>query len=157
MKEVLPMKMSKQYPNVFKPLKVGPVTLKNRLQFSPMVSCLSSVSGEATNDYVEFIGMQARTGVGLVTIGATPVDEETGADFYGELNITRDSSVAGLKRIADEAHRYGAKISIEMCHAGRGAAPYLLQKPYAIAPTAIPTDHGTKYTKEMDQADIEHV
>jgi 2,4-dienoyl-CoA reductase-like NADH-dependent reductase (Old Yellow Enzyme family)/thioredoxin reductase len=151
------MKMSKQYPHIFKPLKVGPVTLKNRLQFSPMVSCLSSVSGEATNDYVEFIGMQARTGVGLVTIGATPVDEETGADFYGELNITRDSSVAGLKRIADEAHRYGAKISIEMCHAGRGAAPYLLQKPYAIAPTAIPTDHGTKYIKEMDQADIEHV
>lgn len=151
------MKMCNRYPHVFQPLKVGNVTLKNRIQFAPMVSCLSAANGEATNDYVEFLGMQARTGAGLVTIGATPVDEETGADFYGELNITRDSSVAGLKKIADEVHRYGAKISIEMCHAGRGAAPYLLQKPYAIAPTAIPTDHGTTFIKEMDQQDIDHV
>lgn len=151
------MKMSKKYPHVFQPLKVGPVTLKNRIQFSPMVCCLSNPAGEVTNEYLEFLGMQARTGAGLVTIGATSVDEETGQDFYGELNITRDSSLAGLKAIADEVHRYGAKISIEMCHAGRGAEPSLLRKPYAIAPTAIPTDHGCPYIKEMDQHDIDHV
>ena len=150
------MKASKAYPHVFSPLKVGNITLKNRIQFSPMVSCLSSERGEVTNDYVEFLGMQARTGAGLVTIGATSVDDETGTDFRGELRITSDDNIAGLKRIADEVHRYGAKVSVEMCHAGRGAAPYLLRGE-AIAPTPIPTDHGPRYIREMDQRDIDHI
>ncbi|MCC8179584.1 MAG: hypothetical protein LIP23_01540, partial [Planctomycetes bacterium] len=68
------MKASTKYPHVFSPLQVGPVTLKNRIQFSPMVCCLSSATGEVTADYVEFLGMQARTGAALITIGATAVD-----------------------------------------------------------------------------------
>jgi 2,4-dienoyl-CoA reductase-like NADH-dependent reductase (Old Yellow Enzyme family)/thioredoxin reductase len=151
------LKATKEYPHVFSPLKVGNITLKNRIQFSPMVCCLSSETGEATNDYVEFLGMQARTGAALVTIGATSVDDETGTDFRGELKITSDDNIKGLTRIAEEVHRYGAKLSVEMCHAGRGAAPYLLRKPEAIAPTPFPTDHGTRYIKEMDQRDIDHV
>ena len=56
------MRMSKQYPHVFQPLKVGPVTLKNRIQFSPMVCCLSNAAGEVTAEYRDFLAMQARTG-----------------------------------------------------------------------------------------------
>jgi 2,4-dienoyl-CoA reductase-like NADH-dependent reductase (Old Yellow Enzyme family)/thioredoxin reductase len=151
------MRASKKYPHVFTPLKVNSMTLKNRIQFSPMVSCLSSATGEVTNEYVEFLGMQARTGAALVTIGATSIDDDNGTDFRGEMQITSDDNIAGLSRIAEEVHRYGAKVSIEMCHAGRGAAPYLLRTPYAIAPSAIPTDHGSRYVKEMDQHDIDHV
>lgn len=151
------MKPSEKYPHVFSPLKIGPATLKNRIQFSPMVCCLSSATGEVTPDYIEFLGMQARTGAALVTIGATSVDDDTGSDFRGELSITHDRDIAGLARIAEEVHRYGAKLSVEMCHAGRGAAPYLLRTPEAWAPTAIPTTHGTRFIREMDQRDIDHV
>ena len=97
-----------KYPDVFKPIKVGPLTVKNRLQFSPMVSCLSASNGEVTNEFVKFIEMQARTGAGIIYIGATPIDLDTGADFCGELNICEDGMLPGLYRISEAAHRYGA-------------------------------------------------
>ncbi len=145
------------YPHVFTPLKVGPLTLKNRIQWSPMVSALSTAYGEVTPEYIDFISMQARAGVGLVTIGATAVDEENGQDYPGELLITRDECIGGLYKITDAAHRYGAKISVEMCHAGRGADGNIAKTPYAIAPTAMPIPYRTKFVKAMDQGDIDRV
>ena len=145
------------YPDVFKPIKVGNMTLKNRIQFPPMVCCLSNALGEVTQEYVNFIEMQAKTGASIVTIGATPVDNETGQDFRGELNIADEMMRPGLARIAQAAHDYGAKLSVEMCHAGRGADPELLQTPYALAPSAIPLPNKRRYIKEMDQKDIDHV
>ena len=123
------------YPDVFKPIKVGNMLLKNRIQFPPMVCCLSNAAGEVTQEYVDFIEMQARTGASIVTIGATPIDNATGQDFRGELNIADEAMRPGLARIAEAAHDYGAKLSVEMCHAGRGADPELLLTPYALAPS----------------------
>ena len=145
------------YPHVFTPLKVGPLELKNRIQWTPQVSALSTAYGEVTPEYVEFIAMQARTGVGLVTIGATAVDEENGQDYPGELLITRDECIGGLTKITDAAHRSGAKISVEMCHGGRGADQNIANTPYLIAPTAMPIPYRSKYVKEMDQGDIDRV
>ena len=146
-----------QFTHLFKPLKVGNLTMQSRLAFSPMVSCLSGPNGEVTNEYVCFIGMQARSGAGLVTIGETPIDAETGIGFAGELDVLRDTSIPGLSLLAEEAHRFGAKISVELCHPGRGADPKLNKVPYVIAPTAIPTNNSARYIKEMDQHDIDHV
>ncbi len=149
--------VKERYPHVFSPLKVGNLTLKNRIQWSPMVSALSTAYGEVTPDYINFIAMQARSGVGLVTIGATAVDEENGQDYPGELLITRDECIGGLYKITDAAHRYGAKISVEMCHAGRGADGTIAKTPYAIAPTAMAIPYRMKYVKAMDQGDIDRV
>jgi 2,4-dienoyl-CoA reductase-like NADH-dependent reductase (Old Yellow Enzyme family) len=80
-----------------------------------MVSCLTGPNGEVTNELIEFVGMQARTGAGIVTIGETAVDGETGIAFAGELNALRDEHIPGMALLAEEAHRYGAKMSVELC------------------------------------------
>ena len=151
------MNYENKYPDVFKPLKVGNTVLRNRIQFPPMVCCLSNAAGEVTQEYVDFIEMQAKTGAAVVTIGSTPVDNVNGQDFRGELNIADENMRPGLARIAEAAHDYGAKLSVEMCHAGRGADPELLQTPYAIAPSSLPLPHRSRIVKEMDQRDIDHV
>lgn len=151
------VELTDHYPHVFTPLQVGRLTLKNRIQWSPMVSALSTAYGEVTPDYINFIAMQARAGVGLVTIGATAVDEINGQDYPGELLITRDECIGGLYKITDAAHRYGAKISVEMCHAGRGADGNIAKTPYAIAPTAMAIPYRMKQVKAMDQGDIDRV
>ena len=55
-----------RYPHVFRPITVGSMTLKNRIQFSPIVSRHAETLTRAprTNDLVEFLGAQARSGVG---------------------------------------------------------------------------------------------
>lgn len=150
------------YKEVFTPIKVGTMTLKNRLQFSPMICCLETPHGEVTSEYIEWVAAQARTGVGLITLGATSVDHETGDDFECEIDVTTNMNLIGLKRMADEAHYRGAKISIEVVHAGRAAAPRLLKDGVAIAPSVFPAAGGPEgvgntHIREMTYADIEHV
>lgn len=151
--------MNVKFSHVFQPLQAGRLTLKNRMEFTPMVSChASSRTGEVTDSLIEFMGGQARNGCAVVTIGATTVDEDTGADFYGELSICHDSDIAGLTLLADEVHRYGAKISVECLHAGRGVAPYLLKEGCnAVGPSSIPTPTGVRYVEELKQPQIDEI
>lgn len=146
-----------QYNYVFEPIQIGNMTVKNRIQFSPLVCSLSGTTGSVTREYLEFIKMQARTGVGIVNIGATSIDHDTGTDYIGELDITDDNNIIELLRLSEAVHRYGAKISVEIVHAGRGANPELLKVPEAIAPSPIPIANGNTHIREMNYADIEQI
>lgn len=149
------MPLEDRYPHVFRPIRVGTMTLKNRLQFSPLVSGhAETLTGASNPDLVRFIGAQARSGVGLVTIGSTPIDFDRGRDFLGCLSVTRDSDIPDLVVIADEVHRYGAKVSVELTHAGAIGDPSLLQGP-ALVPSVIPRFHGSRAVKEIDRAEME--
>lgn len=148
---------SAPYPHVFQPITVGRVTLKNRIQFSPIVSRHADpYTGTCTTELVEFLGAQARSGVGLVTIGSSPIDFDRARDFYGCLSVVRESDVASLSVLAEEVHRYGAKLSIELTHAGAVSDPALLAGP-ALAPSVIPGIHNPSTTKVIDRAEMDEV
>ncbi len=150
-----------EYPHVFSPLKVGNMTVKNRIQFSPVVSAHAhALTGEINTDLIEFVGAQARSGAGIVTIGATPVDYDRARDFYGSISVVHDYDIQALKLVADEAHRYGAKLSVELTHAGRIANPVLLNGKPAYVPSIIPEfdakRHVTQITQKQMQEVIQH-
>jgi 2,4-dienoyl-CoA reductase-like NADH-dependent reductase (Old Yellow Enzyme family) len=145
------------YEHIFSPIRVGHTTLKNRIEFSPMVCDLTNCNGEATQNYIDFVEAQARSGVALVTLGATPVDTATAPDYPSELDVTSELKLNHLFLLAEAAHRGGAKISAELVHAGRGADPELISTPYALAPSNLPIPGQSPYIKEMDQHDIEYV
>jgi 2,4-dienoyl-CoA reductase-like NADH-dependent reductase (Old Yellow Enzyme family)/thioredoxin reductase len=151
------LSLPKRYPHVFRPITVGSLTLKNRIQFSPIVSRHADpYTGTCTNDLVEFLGAQARSGAALVTIGSSPIDFDRARDFYGCLSVVRESDVASLSVLAEEVHRYGAKLSIELTHAGAVSDPALLAGP-AFAPSVIPGIHNPSTTKEIDRVEMDEV
>ncbi len=142
---------------LFEPIKVGHTTLRSRVEFSPMVCDFTLASGEATQNYIDFVESQARSGVGLITLGATPVDRTTAPDYPAELDVTTDDRATNLFLLSEAAHRGGAKLSAELVHAGLGADPALIKTPYALAPSNYPLPERCHYIKEMDQHDIEYV
>ncbi|GKX27755.1 NADH oxidase [Vallitalea longa] len=144
------------YPNIFKPLQVGNMTIKNRITFTPLVSCHADAEGRVTTELVDFLGAQARTGASVVTIGATAIDAEKAEDFLGALSITRDKDIMGLSRLAEEVHRFGCKLSVELNHAGRAAHTDLLVGD-ALAPSNIPLQGKARYIKELTQRDIDDI
>lgn len=145
------------FPHIFSPVKIGNLELKNRLIFSPVVSGHAGVvDGQVTEALVQFIGAQARTGVAMVTIGASPVNPDLGRDFFGSLSVYRDTDIPGLHRLAEEAHRYGAAISCEILHAGRIAHPDALQGRKAIVPWLAP-DMDPERFEEASKEQIEEV
>lgn len=127
------------YPHIFSPIKIRNLELKNRLVFSPVVSGHAGVvDGQVTEALVQFLGAQARSGVGMVTIGASPVDQGRARDFFGSLSVCRDEDVPSLHRLVEEVHRYGAAISCEILHAGRIAQSNALAGRKAWVPWLTP-------------------
>ena len=144
------------FKHVFEPIKVGNLTLKNRIQYAPMVSSLSTSTGAVSEDLRAFIEMQAKTGVSVITIGATPVDHINAVDYFGAIDVTSDDNIVDLLRLSESAHRYGALLSVELVHAGRGA-PRRFRTDEAIAPTPIPVQGGDTRIRAMNYDDFERV
>lgn len=145
-----------KYQHVFSPLQIGSVTLKNRLGFSPMVCNQCTIDGTVTDAMVEFVTMQARCGVGYVTIGDTQVDDALGGAFMATMNIARDTSVPGMIRLAEAARYSGAVLSVELNHSGRGAKDNLISG-QAIAPSAVCFPRCSQNVRPMEQEDLDRV
>ena len=145
------------YPHVFRPITVGALTIKNRIQYAPVVSNhAETLTGAFTHDLLAFVGAQARSGAGLVTIGSSPIDFDRARDFYGCLSVTRDTDTGGLSLLADEVHRYGAKLSIELTHAG-AISNFRYPNGPAFAPSVIPGIHDPATTKQIDRDEMDEV
>ena len=145
------------YKHVFTPIKIGNTTYRNRIVFSPMVCDYTNSIGEPSQLYVDFIDTQAKSGVSMIHLGATPVEWETGADYPNELDVTDDRKMSGLKLLSEAAHINGAKLSVELVHAGRGVHPTLIKKEWGLAPSNFPIPGQYQYLREMNQHDIEMV
>ena len=92
------------YKHVFTPLNLGRTTLKNRIEFAPMVCDFTDSGGEATQRYVDFVEMQAEAGVALIHLGATPVNWDTAPDYPSEIDVTSDLKLSHLKLLSEAAH-----------------------------------------------------
>lgn len=151
------------FPSVFSPFRFGNVQVKNRIEFSPSCSCLASPNGYVTRELIAYYQSIARGGAGIITIGETPVDFKYAKRHEYQLNLSDDKVINGLSVLVEAVERYGAKLSIELSHAG-GA---LINRSKAIAPSPIPTTlekmlakkEGRRVTPvvEMDQDMIDKV
>ena len=144
------------YPNVFQPLTIRGLTLKNRLEYSPTVVLKCSPEGDVTQEMIDYVAWQAKTGVGYLTIGNTPVVHSDSSAWLCELNVTEDRCIHGLEIMARTARENGAEMSVELAHAGRGsmATP---GNP-ALAPSDVPLNGGPLgYIKPMSEEDMAYV
>ena len=128
-----------KYQNVFSPLRIGNVEIKNRIEFAPAVPILASPDGYVTRELIEWEKSLARGGAGIVTIGDSAIDFDYARTHEGQLNLGTDSVIPGLRTLVEAIHRYGAKASIQLNHGGRLVAPRLLNGKEPIAPSSIPS------------------
>ncbi|MBP2642228.1 MAG: FAD-dependent oxidoreductase [Firmicutes bacterium] len=150
-----------RYKHVFQPIKIGNVTVKNRIMSPPMLSALATPDGKVTHEVIAFAGAMARTGAGLVTIGDSCIDSDRSLEHVSALILGDDTIIPGLTHIVEEIHRYGAKASIELNHGGALAFRPLLKDKPSIGPSPLP-DYIHPVYKEyrvevMDKAMIEQV
>ena len=145
-----------RYPHVFQPLTIRGVTLKNRLEYAPTVVLKCSPEGEVTQEMLDYVAWQAKTGVGYLTIGNTPVVHTDSSAWVCELNVTQDRCIHGLEMMARTARENGAEMSVELAHAGRGSNSTPGNP--ALAPSDVPLNGGPLgYIKPMNEEDMAYV
>ncbi|MDS0524198.1 FAD-dependent oxidoreductase [Clostridium sp. SHJSY1] len=108
-----------KYKNIFKPMVIKGVEFKNRIEVAPMVPCMATPEGWVTKELIDFYKPFARGGAGIVTVGDSAVNWGHAMDHEGQINLGDDNVKMGLDHLADEIHKYGAVLSIELNHGGR--------------------------------------
>jgi 2,4-dienoyl-CoA reductase-like NADH-dependent reductase (Old Yellow Enzyme family) len=107
-------------PQLFDPLTLRGVTLRNRIAVSPMCE-YSSDDGFANDWHLVHLGSRAVGGAGLVFTEATAVTAQ-GRISPADLGIYRDEHIAKLRQIVEFVHAHGAVAGIQLAHAGRKAS-----------------------------------
>ncbi|MFT8310172.1 MAG: NADH:flavin oxidoreductase/NADH oxidase [Sporolactobacillus sp.] len=119
--------------DLFTPWTFKSLELKNRVVMPPM--CQYSVEkkdGIATDwHYVHYVS-RAIGGAGLIIIEMTDIEPD-GRITDNDLGLWSDEQIPALARIVDACHKYGAKVAIQIAHAGRKAQ----DAPVPVAPSAI--------------------
>src|SRR5436190_24302542 len=107
-------------PNLFTPLAIRDIVLRNRIAVSPMCQ-YSCEDGFANNWHFVHLGSRAIGGAGLVMAEATAV-EDRGRISPADLGIWKDEHTDPLARIARFLKEHGAVAAIQLAHAGRKAS-----------------------------------
>ena len=131
-------------PMLFQPITLRDLVIRNRLWVPPMCQYSADSHGQhigvATDWHFTHITALARGGAGLVVMEATGVVPE-GRISPRCLGLWNDEQEASLARIAAAAKRHGARIAVQLNHAGRKASthPWL---PGAGEGSVPPEAHG---------------
>ena len=111
-----------QYPNLFKPLKLGNTILRNRIFAAPTGYCDLTVENIATEPLMAYYESKARGGCAVVHVGEAYIDSVHGVDIPKYLKLDSDDCVSHLATVADAINKHGAIASIELMHAGMFAS-----------------------------------
>ena len=100
--------------------------------------CQYSSHDSFANDWhVVHLGSRAQGGAGLVIVEATAVVPE-GRISPADLGIWDDAHIAGFRRIAEFVHAQGARIGMQLAHAGRKAS----MVPHTFGGGPLPPSEG---------------
>ena len=103
--------LSKQFPYLSKPGKIGSMTVKNRMVVTAMGVNLAEDDGVCGDRIIAFHERHAKGGVGLIVLGVAGVAWPHGGNQPNQVAISDDRFIPGLKAMADAVHRHGAKLA----------------------------------------------
>ena len=115
------MESDENFPKLFEQANIGSVKMKNRLVMLPMGTAYASQHGEVTQKTIDYFVERAKGGVALITLGnVSPYLP----NIVNQLALDSDWVLMGHYELAEKLHAHGAKVCVQISHAGR-------QKSYA--------------------------
>ncbi|MFO7706935.1 MAG: NADH:flavin oxidoreductase [Desulfobacterales bacterium] len=136
---------------LFESATIGSMTLRNRFVRSATWEAMATPAGKVTPRLVDITAALARGGVGLIISSHAYVRPE-GQAGPGQLGAYGDELVPGLRRMAAAAHDHGAKILLQLAHAGYFAADKLTGVPPLAVSASVKLDDTPR--REMSVVDI---
>jgi 2,4-dienoyl-CoA reductase-like NADH-dependent reductase (Old Yellow Enzyme family) len=143
---------------LFSPLPVRGVTLKNRIVMSPMCMYSASEDGLPGDFHLAHLGARATGGAGLIFTEAAAV-ESRGRISVNDLGLWDDGQIEPMARIVRLCQAEGAAMGTQLAHAGRKAwSPTKGRGPLpAVAPSAVPFDGDWALPQELTAAELDGI
>ncbi|WP_394236221.1 NADH:flavin oxidoreductase/NADH oxidase [Niallia oryzisoli] len=139
--------------HLFSPFNFKGLEVKNRIVMPPM--CQYSVEkkdGVATDwHYLHYVS-RAIGGAGFIIIEMTDVEPDGRISDF-DLGLWSDEQIPPLARMVEACHQYGAKVGIQIAHAGRKAE----DAEVPVAPSAIPFDENSKTPRALSTNEVKEM
>lgn len=120
--------MKRDYPNLCKPIRIGNITLRNRMCSAPLGATDIDANGTPGPRTQGFYELRARGGAAIVTVSELTVHPETDGSQMLKLSLKTPGQLGAFAYVADAIKRHGAVPSIELSHSGQYAGTYMVDK-----------------------------
>jgi 2,4-dienoyl-CoA reductase-like NADH-dependent reductase (Old Yellow Enzyme family) len=141
------------YPNLFKPLDIGGVTVRNRIAHAAIVTRFVN-NGEATDRMINYHSNRARGGAGMIV--TEPVAMIGLNKDPGRLRAYDDLGMQSLKRLAEAVEQHDCRLLGQVQDPGRGRHE-VGRNDAAIGVSALPDDLSWTVPHVLSTADIERM
>jgi 2,4-dienoyl-CoA reductase-like NADH-dependent reductase (Old Yellow Enzyme family)/thioredoxin reductase len=142
------------YPKLFSSVKVGSIELKNRTAMAGMGSALPDLDGSVNDKVIAYFGERAKGGAALLITEVVRVCDGHGLAARYQLSAAHDFLIPKMSELAEEVHRYDAKMFFQLHHPGRQTFDDLLNGEPALAPSAIPCPVNRATTRALTLEEI---
>jgi len=146
----------------FKPLRLGALSLSNRILMAPVKTGYGTSTGDVTPRHEAYYRRRAEGGAGAIIVEPLFIDTP-GKEHPKQLGISADRHIESLKRLVKAIHDEGSLAIAHINHAGRAAKPKASgQMPEApseitcpstgVTPTAMSAERIREITTEFADA-----
>ncbi len=128
------------FKKLFAPMKINKIESRNRIVM-PAFGLLYQQDRKVSQKLLDFYEARAKGGCGIIIVGGCGIDFVGGGPMM--LGLDDDSFIPGYEKLADAVHKHGAKLFLQIFHAGRYQFSFLIGQK-SVAPSVV----RSRYTKE---------
>ena len=139
-----------RYDILFEPVKIGPVTLRNRFYQVPHCNGLGSV---LPRGHAAMREVKAEGGWAAVCTEIMSIHPSSDSWPFAQVKLWDDHDVKSLSIMTEAIHRHGSLAGAELAHGGFAVANRYSRE-VTLAPSPIPNRRDPWQARAMDLADI---
>nr|UWI48779.1 NAD(P)/FAD-dependent oxidoreductase [Clostridioides difficile] len=144
----------KTYQNIFEPLIIKRMNVKNRIVMPPMGTNFGGESGEFKDEHIKYYEQRAKGGTGLIIVENACIDFPLGSNGTTQIRIDHDRYIPALYKLTENLHKHGACAAIQINHSGASAMPDRINGLTPVSSSNIPSKTGGTIPKELNKEEI---
>ena len=139
--------MTEAFPTLFSAIKLGPLTLRNRIAMAPLTRQMAEADGTPNDEMAAYYARRARGGLGLIiTEGTYEQDAFQSRAYLSQPGIANARHQAGWAKVCDAVHQHDCKIIVQLMHGGRVSDPRVLNGQPPVSASATQSGGWSLYT-----------
>lgn len=146
------------YPNLFQSLKIGNITVRNRIMQSAHAMAFNVRDGITTERDIHYHVARAKGGIGLMVTGNRLVHPTSNTFTRGYPYGYRPEMVERDRSLTDAVHRHGGKIFAQLNHFGVMGETHSMDDYRVLwSPSNIKSPVFGEMAKSMERSDMDEV